>query len=111
VILLGSGAHETGADRLSDIDLMVITTQRGRLSSLNWLESMRSTRFLQPESVCFALVSILVVMPTSNDSGVVSDLVFIVGRGPPIRQGRQPLILCGGATTATLSTTGAFCRG
>ena len=40
VILLGSRAQEGGADPLSDVDLMVITTQRGRLSSLEWLESM-----------------------------------------------------------------------
>jgi aminoglycoside 6-adenylyltransferase len=38
VILLGSAAHEGAADPLSDLDLMVITNQRRRLSSPEWLD-------------------------------------------------------------------------
>jgi aminoglycoside 6-adenylyltransferase len=38
VILLGSAASTGGWDRLSDLDLLVITSQRRRLSSPKWLE-------------------------------------------------------------------------
>jgi hypothetical protein len=37
VILLGSAAHDGAVDPLSDLDLMVITNQRRRLSTLEWL--------------------------------------------------------------------------
>jgi aminoglycoside 6-adenylyltransferase len=40
VILLGSAAQDGAADPLSDLDLMVITNQRRRLSSPEWLESI-----------------------------------------------------------------------
>jgi hypothetical protein len=40
VILLGSAAHDGAVDPLSDLDLMVITSQRRRLSSLEWLDSI-----------------------------------------------------------------------
>ena len=38
VILLGSAAHDGAVDPLSDLDLMVITNQRRRLSSPEWLD-------------------------------------------------------------------------
>ena len=38
VILLGSAAHDGAADPLSDLDLLVITNQRRRLSSPEWLD-------------------------------------------------------------------------
>jgi aminoglycoside 6-adenylyltransferase len=38
VILLGSAAHDSAVDPLSDLDLMVITDQRRRLSSPEWLD-------------------------------------------------------------------------
>jgi hypothetical protein len=38
VILLGSAAHDSAVDPLSDLDLMVITNQRRRLSSPEWLD-------------------------------------------------------------------------
>ena len=38
MILLGSAAHDGAADPLSDLDLMVITNQRRRLSSPEWLD-------------------------------------------------------------------------
>jgi hypothetical protein len=40
VILLGSAAHQGEVDSLSDLDLMVITNQRRRVSSPEWLESI-----------------------------------------------------------------------
>lgn len=40
VILLGSRAGRSLPDPLSDIDLLVITTRRRRLSSLEWLEAI-----------------------------------------------------------------------
>lgn len=38
VILLGSAAYDGAPDPLSDLDLMVITNQRRRFSSVEWLE-------------------------------------------------------------------------
>ncbi|HWT81466.1 MAG TPA: aminoglycoside 6-adenylyltransferase, partial [Candidatus Methylomirabilis sp.] len=37
-LVLGSAANDRAVDALSDLDLMVITTSRRRLSSLEWLE-------------------------------------------------------------------------